>query len=134
MKMSEYAGSSYIKLDDVRDHSRREVIADIRIGSYDRPEVTFESGAKFSLNKTNVRLLIQALGDDSRDWPGAEIELYPGQTRNMDGEMQDSVLVRMPASAAKTAPTPENTDPISSGPPKKSNGGANADMNDDIPF
>jgi hypothetical protein len=91
--MSQYAGSNYLKLDDVRSGPRIEKIVRIQIGSYDRPEAVFESGNILSLNKTNVRTLIRALGEDERDWPGRKIELYLGKTK-YQGQLTDSVLVR----------------------------------------
>ena len=47
-------------------------------GKYDKPVATFESGAQFSLNMTNVSTLINAYGQDSRDWIGCTVELYIG--------------------------------------------------------
>ena len=93
MRMSEYASKSYIGLDDVRDEPIRGVIKDVGMGSFDRPVIELETGAKFTLNKTNVSILIKALGEDSRDWPGCGIEFYAGQT-TYQGSQRESVLVR----------------------------------------
>lgn len=85
-------------------------------GKYDKPVATFESGDQLTLNKTNVRTLIDA---DSRDWVGCRIELSIGPTK-YNGDQIDSVLVK-PISPLKPI---EARTPV---PPKK-------DMNDDIPF
>ena len=48
---------------------------------------------KFSINKTNVRTLIKAYGEDGREWLGLTIELYAGET-TYQNQPKDSVLVR----------------------------------------
>src|SRR5215467_12239100 len=98
MNMSEYAGSAFIKLDDVRGSPQRETIKDTKLGDYGRPNLVFESGNVLSLNKTNVRVLIKAYGEDSRDWNGCEVELSAGST-SYQGEERDSVRVKPVASA-----------------------------------
>jgi hypothetical protein len=66
-----------------------------------------------SLNKTNVRNLIQSFGTKDADrWVGLEVELYLGQLQ-YQGALQDAVLVRglekppAAATAASTAATAE---------------------------
>jgi hypothetical protein len=91
--MTAYAGSAYVKYDDVIDGSRREKIADARKGDFDRPVLVFESGALLTLNKTNTRTLIRAFGKDPRKWIGLIVELFAGETTH-EGKMRNSVLVR----------------------------------------
>jgi hypothetical protein len=123
MDMSEYAGGSFLKLDDCRD-PRREIISEVMPGNYERPDAWFESGNVLSLNKTSVRELIKAYGQDSRDWTGKEVELYAGQVDFKDGKT-DAVLVK-PISP----PTSDGKLP----PPKPKAANSGADFNDEIPY
>ena len=106
MDMRQYAGSCFLKFEDVQDAPRVEKIQDVIPGKYDKPDLKFESGDCLSLNATNCKTLCRAYGDDSRDWIGCKIELYAGKT-DFQGEKKDSVLVRPlspqknPASEAK---------------------------------
>ena len=93
MLMTEYGATAFIGLDDVRQGPLRRTIANVELGSFGKPVVAFNNGDRFTLNKTNVRTLIDAFGEDSRDWTGCEIELYAGQI-NYQGQQTDSVLVR----------------------------------------
>ena len=131
MRMSDYAGSDFVKYDDVAGNPRRETIASIKLGGYDRPEATFESGSLLSLNKTNVRTLIKAYGEDSRDWIGCTIELYGGRTE-YKGETHDSVLVR-PISPTRAAP-PKSDNVVTMTNPPAAEPRKRDDMDDEIPF
>jgi len=125
MKMSEYAGTKYIGLADVADGPMRATIAEIGMGDYEKPVATFASGAKFSLNKSNVRTLIDAYGDDGRDWTGYEIELHADEV-TVKGKAQPCILVTAISSARPAAP---GTPPAAPPAAKKS-----SDMDDVIPF
>jgi hypothetical protein len=96
MDMRQYAGSCFLKFEDVRDAPRVEKILDVIPGKYGRPDLKFESGFCLSLNATNCKTLCLAFGDDSRDLIGCEIELYAGQT-DYQGEKKDSILVKPPS-------------------------------------
>jgi hypothetical protein len=122
MDMSKYAGSSFIKLEDVELGPLREVIEGVKQGQYDKAVIEFESGRQFSLNVTNVQALIKAFGKESRDWLGETVELYPGKTK-YQGELTDSVLVRAVTSEAGGEKKPS---------PKQPPGGGSLD--DEIPF
>jgi hypothetical protein len=121
MDMKKYAGAGaqFIKVDDLRNGPRKERIIDIRVGRYDRPDASFDSGSKLGLNATNTKILIRAYGSDSREWIGQTVELYLGTTR-YEGQDHESVLVR-PISAAP--PKGQEPPPASAG-----------DFNDDPPF
>ena len=114
MDMRQYAGTTFIRFDDVRDGPIRGKIREVKPGQYGRPVATLESGEQLTLNMTNTSTLIRAWGSDSRDWVGHTLEAYAGRTKYM-GADQDSVLVR-PLSAAVQKPRAQ--DP----------------MNDEIPF
>ena len=122
MDMRQYAGSSFVKFDDVRDGSIKGKITEVERGKFDRPVITLTGGAKLTLNATNVSTLIRALGEDFRDWVGHTVELYAGETKYQN-EPRDSVLVR-----ALTTPTPEQiAERATRKPPVP-------EMNDEIPF
>jgi hypothetical protein len=114
MDMRKYAGSSFLKVEDVRDSTRQDQIVDVTIGDFDKPVLQLASGDKLSLNATNTKALNRAYGWDSAGWSGKTIELYIGQVE-FKGQEQDSVLVR-PISP----PVPPGTGP--------------GDMSDEIPF
>ena len=108
--MTAYAGSSYLKHDDVMDAPRRETIADVRKGDFDRPVLVFESGALLTVNKTNTRTLIRAYGKDPRKYNGLIVELFAGETKH-DGKPKDSVLLRPispPPSAVRGPPSDDD--------------------------
>jgi hypothetical protein len=125
MKMSEYAGTKYVSLADVAEGPMRATIAEIGMGDYEKPIATFADGSKFSLNKTNVRTLIDVYGDDGREWSGCEIELRADEV-TVKGKAQACILVTPISSARAAAP---GTTPAAPPPPKKPN-----DMDDAIPF
>jgi hypothetical protein len=93
MDMRKYAGSSFLKVEDVRDSTRRDEIVDVTMGDFDKPVLHLASGDKLSLNATNTKALNRAFGWDSASWAGKTIELYIGQVE-FKGQEQDSVLVR----------------------------------------
>jgi hypothetical protein len=121
MDMQQFAGSGFIKFDDVRDGPIRSKIANVEPGKFGRPVVVFDNGRKLTLNTTNVTTLIRALGPHSRDWPGYVVECYAGQTK-YQGEPQNSVLAR-----ALTTPTEQELAERAAQPPPP-------EMDDAIPF
>ena len=114
MDMRQFAGSSFITVETLRDGPREEVIVSVAPGKYDKPVATFESGDQLTLNKTNVRTLINAYGEDSRDWVGCNIELSIGPAK-YNGDQIESVVVK-PISPSK--PLAART-PVPKTPPVK---------------
>jgi hypothetical protein len=115
MKMSQYAATAFIKLEDVSAGPLCKLIASIDEGQFGKPVITFSDGTKFSLNKTNTRALIRAFGtEDHEAWLDREIVLYAGKVK-ISGEPTDLVLAKLPDDE-KPASTPDS------------------DMNDSIPF
>ena len=120
LDMRKYAGSSFIGVEDVRGSSREETIVSIGEGKFDKPVASFESGAKFTLNATNVTTLIRAYGPNDQDCIGCTIELSIG-TLKYNGKDQEGVVVQ-PISPPKPV---EARTPVPKTPP---------DMDDEIPF
>ena len=83
----------------------------------------FENVSKsLPLNATNFDAVCEATGfDDTEDWPGQRIELYPTKT-TMGGKTVDCIRIRRPP-----APRPAAAAPPSPSPPI-------GDMNDEIPW
>jgi hypothetical protein len=76
---------------------------------------TFRGKAKaWIVNKTNANTIAKVLGtDETDDWVGQEIVLYPTETE-FQGDMVDAIRVRRKkASAAPQAPAaPRETEPV----------------------
>jgi hypothetical protein len=84
MDMSEYCGSKFLKLGDVRE-PRTEVIADCQPGNFDKPDT------------------------DSQNWIGKTIKVHAGKVPMKDGE-SDAILVEPispPTSDGKLPPPPK---------------------------
>jgi hypothetical protein len=144
MDLRKYAGSSFVGLDDVRGGPIREEVVDAVDGEFEKLNLIFESGRRFSVNKTNTTTLIRLFGRNSENVIGQTIEFYLGEV-TVNSKPQDSVLIRAVAPAkspaarpAAPAPSPRRADPISSGhqrvepPPHESIPDSGSD--DDIPF
>ena len=123
MDMKDYAGSAFITVEGLHEGARQETIVAVALGKYDKPVTSFESGDQFALNKTNTRTLINAYGEDSKDWIGNAVELFLG-TATFNGEERESVVVR-PISPSK---------PVEARTPVPKSPSAANDMNDNIPF
>jgi hypothetical protein len=95
MDMRKYSGETFIKIPDVRGGPLQLLIAGIREGQYERPNLVLESGELLSLNATNNKILIRAYGPHSEDWIGKEIELFLGEVEYQK-KMQEAVSVRLP--------------------------------------
>jgi hypothetical protein len=116
LKMTEYSGSAFVKMSDLLDGPERKTIANVEIGQYGRPVLTFTDGSRFTVNITNNKVLVRAFGDDSEAWVGQTIELYAGKAK-YQGSETDSVCVR-PLS------------PVT----RKSRSDSESGISDDIPF
>jgi hypothetical protein len=87
--------------------------------------VLYFNGAKksFPLNMTNWDACAAICGDDTEDWPGCSIELYP-TTTTMAGKTIDCIRVRAPAQHELPV---QGKKPAQKKPP-------NDDLDDAIPF
>ena len=120
--MRKYAGSAFIKCDDVRSGPLQEKIVSVEIGKYDKPNLIFESGTRLSANATNVKTLVRAFGRDFDSWIGGEIELHLG-TIEFQGKDQEAVLLRAISEVAFGSSTPAKKKPA-----------ADPDPDETIPF
>jgi hypothetical protein len=119
--MSQYAGSQYWKVVDVRDGPVKMKIEAVGISKFNKPDLVFSDGSRFSVNATNAKILCRAFGKRDDDWIGKDIELAIGQVQ-YEGETIESVIVR-PISTVKSAT-----------PSKVKNAAATPEFDDEIPF
>jgi len=120
MKMSEYVGSAFLRVDDLKQSGPiKATIANVRLGKYEKPDAHLSDGSVLSLNATNCRTLVRAYGDESADWLGREIELFVGEV-DYQGKPTETILVKPISPSIEKRPKP-----------KSGNGG---DMDDAIPF
>jgi hypothetical protein len=135
MRVSEAFTSEFLKAADLRDRNIIVVIDHVEmkdIGGDHKPILFFQGKDKgLVLNKTNANNIAMGYGDDTDDWTGKEIVLFPAMV-DFQGKTVSAIRVRMPrpsdkpkavvqvvsggAAAVRTAPEPP---PIS---------------DDDIPF
>jgi hypothetical protein len=120
--MSQYAGSQYWKVVDVRDGPVKMKIEAVSISKFNKPDLVFSDGSKFSVNATNAKTLCRSYGKNDSDWIGKEIQLEIGEAE-FQSEKISTVIVR-PISP----PTVESAAPTAT---KKS---LAADLDDEIPF
>ena len=116
MDMRRYASRKFIKPEDLASGPQQKTIMALEEGRYEKPVATFEDGSRLSFNGTNVSVLIDAFGDNDKDWIGQRIELRAGTLR-YNGDDNAAVLVR--ALNPSTLPKPQ--------PPHD-------DLDDEIPF
>jgi hypothetical protein len=87
-----YLGKFFLKLADVQEGPLVRTIVNVEDGSYDKCEITFDSGDRLSLNTTNFRTLFAAFGKPEF-WPGKRIELFEGELP-YQGKTQPGIRVR----------------------------------------
>jgi hypothetical protein len=121
--MSQYAGSQYWKVIDVRDGPVKLKIEAVSISKFNKPDLVFADGSKFSVNATNAKTLCRSYGKNDSDWIGKEIQLEIGEVE-FEGEKISTVIIRpiSPATVKSAAPAKAKTAP------------AQPDYDDEIPF
>ena len=139
MDARQYA-SKNVRPDNVREAPIQARIVNVFIEDrYGRLCLELETGAEFPLNDGNNNALIKAWGHDTDGWIGLEVEFYLGTWKDWRAdppEEKETVKVRAisPAkTAAQNGGAPASKPPL---PPSRTaaSGGANRDMDDDIPF
>jgi hypothetical protein len=77
-----------------------------------------ETKKTIPLNMTNFNSVADICGEETDDWPGQKIEVYPAKTQ-MDGKVVDCIRVRSPSQRELPAQPPKPPPP---------------DEDDEIPF
>lgn len=117
MKISDTFQSKYLKAADLNGRTVRVTIASVFSESMDdgkvKPIMFFQNAQKgLVLNRTNASTIAMAFGDDTDNWIGATIELFP-QAVAFQGQMQPAIRVKVPAdngpafAAQNKAPVPQ---------------------------
>jgi hypothetical protein len=131
MRMSDYAATRFVTLDDLAEGPMRATITEIGMGDFERPVATLSNGYKVSLNKTAIRVLLEAYGDgDGSNFVGKEIELVEGEV-TMKGKATPAMKVH-PISPAVLAAVAAATAAAAQSAPKPA--AKYNDLDDEIPF
>ena len=97
MLMSEAFPSEYLRAADLKDQNVRVIISHIEmrdVGDDNKPVLFFQNKEKgLVLNKTNGNNIAILYGDDTDDWSGKEIVLYPTMV-DFQGRSVSAIRVR----------------------------------------
>lgn len=111
MKMSEAFPSKYLKAEQLQGKSVTLTIAGCTMDEIGqekerRPVVHFK-GTELGLvlNKTNGGMIAAYYGDETDDWIGQKLEIYPDKTQ-FQGKIVDCIRVRKPIEQSSPAPSP----------------------------
>lgn len=103
-KVSEAFPSQFLRAADLQGRTIRAQIDSVRfedVGSEQKLIVYFAGKDKgLVLNKTNASTVAMAFGDETDNWQGNMIELFP-QAVAFQGQMVPAIRVRVPAEPAK---------------------------------
>jgi hypothetical protein len=139
MDIRKYSGSSFFKVDDLKDRPPLQArIAAVELGQYDRPDITFESGKKLSVNATNNETLVDAYSWDSETWIGHVIELSVGDGQ-FKGEPIKLIKVRPISKPEQYGEANKQPEPVQRNPEplpglSETRGSNGRDMDDEIPL
>jgi hypothetical protein len=128
MKVSEVFPSKYIAAADLNNQNVRVTISRVeieKIGDDTKPVIYFKGKQKgLVCNKTNSKTIAQIYGDETDDWAGGELILFPIMT-DYQGKPVEAVRVRAPQ--PKDNPKQQAQQP----PPRET---AETGLDDSIPF
>lgn len=118
MKISNAFPSKYMKAGDLNDRPALFVMNRVEIedvgGEDKKPVLYFSKQQKgLVLNRTNSKVISLAYGDDTDDWEGKEIVLFPAMVE-FKGDTVEAIRVRKPKNRpepAQAAPAPELNPP-----------------------
>jgi hypothetical protein len=107
VKINQAFPSKYIKAGDLAGKEHTLVIDKVKIedvggqgSEEDKPCIYFQGKQKGCvLNRTNAGAISSKYGDDTDDWTGKPVIVYPDQTM-FQGKMVDCIRMRIPASVA----------------------------------
>ena len=131
MKFSSAHPSKYLKAADLNDQNVNVTMSHVDmedVGDAEKKPVLYFNGKQKGvvLNKTNGRVISHAYGDETEDWRGKTLILYPAMV-DFRGDMVEAIRVRIPkmptpSGLAKSAATSQHNE---ANPPP---------VDDDIPF
>ena len=131
MRVSDAFPSDYLKAADLRDKNVLVTIDRVEmkdIGDDHKPIVYFQGKDKgLVLNKTNANNIALAYGDDTDDWTGKEIVLFPAMV-DFQGRTVSAIRVRTPRASDRPKPALKTVNaPLAAPEPPPH-------LDDDIPF
>jgi hypothetical protein len=138
--MEEMFPSRFLRADDLGGKPQTVVIMSAGTetlkspkGGEERKTVLYFRGKRktLPLNKTNWRSVADICGDNSDDWAGQTIEIFPTVT-DLRGETVPCVRIRAPGTEAKKTAKAPSTGKAKAKPP--SDDDPADDMDDEIPF
>lgn len=109
MKISEAFPGKYLRCADLQGREVKKKIAyceteKVGMNGEEKPVLHFINEQRgMVVNKTNANTLAYALGDDSEQWRGREIVLYPTRV-DFAGKPTDTIRVRAPSAVDAQAP------------------------------
>ena len=99
MKINEVFPSKYLKASDLQDREIAVTMAHVeldKLGDDTRPVLYFKGKEKgLVLNKTNANNIASRYGDDTDEWFGHQIILYPAMV-DFQGKTTEAIRVRVP--------------------------------------
>lgn len=135
--------STYVKAADLGGKNARLIIRSVTmetVGNEQKPIMYFEKRDKgLVLNRTNANTISLVYGQNTDDWVGGEIELFPAMV-DFQGRTVEAIRVRIPPrkpQAAKSQYDNGFDDPRTAPPARTAApaGGSIVDeMSDEIPF
>jgi hypothetical protein len=129
MKVSEIYAGTHFKAIDLGGRAHQVQIIDVTSETFDDGEklVLHFTGRGKTLvcNKTNSAIIAASYGDETDNWIGKTIELYPDKV-NFQGQLVDAIRVRIPVPPATVAPTASPTQPPATTEAES--------FNDDVPW
>lgn len=133
MKISSAFPGAYLKAVDLQGRAARVTIAECAMEHFDegdKPVLRFSGKDRgLVLNKTNAAVIVDAYGDETNNWRGRPLELYPDRVM-FSGRMVDAIRVRIPAAPPVTQPAP----PAPPAPPAHDPESWDGMSESDIPF
>lgn len=112
MKMNDVFPSKFVKADDLKGKQVLCVISHVtveKIGDDTKPVIYFQGKEKgLVCNKTNFGRIAYVYGDESDEWTGKEIVLYPEMT-DFQGKPMWAIRVKPPL-PREPAPAPAPTE------------------------
>lgn len=132
MKVSEAFPSKYLSAPDLNGQNVRVTMTNVeieKIGEDKKPVLYFRGKSKgLALNKTNSKTIAEVYGDETDDWSGQELILFPIVTE-YQGKQVDAIRVRAPQPKDNRGARPSSAEMRQPKPDSVA-----ADINDDIPF
>lgn len=117
MKISNAFPSKYLKAADLQDRQVKLVMSRVEMETIaddeKKPVIYFSKTQKgLVLNKTNSKAIAKVYGDDTDDWGGKEIVLFPALV-DFRGDQVEAIRVKVfKAAPTTTVPAPQDHDEL----------------------